>query len=70
MNGYCHTLGCFFGAVRNSDCDSDGWAAVQVYRDGNPIVFGHADTEEEAEDIAGAECERQLQDNSQFGAGA
>ena len=68
MNGYCHTLGCFFGAI--FDPSEGDWVAVQVYRDGNPIELGRADDEEDAEDIAGAECERQLQDNGQFGMGA
>lgn len=67
MNGLCRTLDCFFGAIRNGE---DGYVAVQVYRDGNPIILGYAETEEEAEEIAGAEHERQLADNGQFGVGA
>lgn len=67
MNGMCQILDCFFGAIRDGE---DGWVAVQVYRDGNPIIIGHADTEEDAEAIAAAEHERQLADNGQFGVGA
>jgi hypothetical protein len=69
MNGICKTLGCFFGPLLDP---SDGtWSAIQVYRDGNQITLesGFA-TEEEAEAFAGAERERLLQDNSQFGVGA
>lgn len=68
MNGYCKTLGCFFGAIL--DPSEDEYVAVYVYRDGIAHEIGRAKTEEEAEAIAGAEHERQLQDNGQFGAGA
>lgn len=67
FNGLCPTLDCFFGAIRDGE---DGWCAVQVYRDGNPIVLAHCDTEEEAEEIASAERDQQLKDNGQFGVGA
>ena len=67
MNGMCPILDCFFGAI---PCGEDGFMAVQVYRDGNPIELGWASSEEEAEAIAAAEHERQLKDNSQFGVGA
>ena len=70
MNGICPILGCFFGAIQSTDCPSDGYEAVQVYRDGNPIILAHFDTEDEAEDCAAAEREQQLAANGQFGAGA
>lgn len=70
MKGYCHTLSCFFGAVQSTDCPSDGYDAVMVYRDGVPTILCHFDTEEEAEDCAAMEREKQLADNGQFGVGA
>lgn len=71
MNGFCRTLDCFFGPQFNESADSGSeWNAIQVYRDGNVIHLGTFATEEEAEDFAGAERERQLQDNGQFGVGA
>lgn len=70
MNGFCKTLDCFFGAIQSTDCPSDGYDAVQVYKDGNQIYLGHYDTEEEAEAAAEEERESQLRDNGQFGVGA
>lgn len=62
MNGYCHTLGCFFGSQFSEGADSGSeWRAIQVYRDGNEIELGRFAKEEEAEEFTGAECERQLQ---------
>jgi hypothetical protein len=63
----CKTLDCFFGAIRDGE---DGYCAVQVYRDGNPIVLGHFDDQDEAEAFAMAERDRQLADHGQFGVGA
>lgn len=68
MNGYCNTLGGFFGAIREGD--GDGWQAVEVYRDGNQINHGHFDTEEEAEEQASRIHAERLQENGQFGVGA
>jgi hypothetical protein len=68
MNGYCKTLSCYFGAAH--DPSEDDWAAIYVYRDGNVHVIGHFPTEEEAEEAAGIERKRQLEDNGQFGVGA
>ncbi len=70
MNGICKTLDCFFGAQPLTDCPADGYRAIQVYRDGNPIELGVFDTEAEAEQCAAAEREQQLRDNGQFGVGA
>jgi hypothetical protein len=67
---YCDFLSCYFGAIQSTDCPADGYEAVQVYRDGNPINLGHFDTEEEAEDFALSERGRQLADHGQFGVGA
>lgn len=69
--GYSHTLGCYFGSCFDEGADSDqAWAAIQVYRDGNPIELARFATEDEAEDFAAAEMARQMQDHSQFGVGA
>ena len=70
MNGYCKILGGFFGAQPASDCPSDGYCAIEVYADGNPIDHGTFATEAEAEEhIAMVHAER-LAENSQFGAGS
>lgn len=39
MNGYCTTLRAFYGPQQLTDCPSDGWCAIKVYRDGNEIVI-------------------------------
>lgn len=71
MNGYCDILGCFIGTQRVSDCPSDGWNAIQVYRDGNVIELGGPfPTEEEAEECADRLWREQLGMNGQFGVGA
>lgn len=71
MNGMCKILDCFFGPQQFTDCPSDGWRAIQVYRDGNEIELGGPfDTKEEAEVCAGIEREKMLADNGQFGVGA
>jgi hypothetical protein len=69
-NGVCKTLGCYFGTQPLTDCPADGYRAIQVYRDGNPIELGVFDTEEEAEACARASHAEQLADNGQFGVGA
>ena len=72
MNGMCPTLDCFYGTQRGGD--GDGWYAIQVYRDGNPIVLGGLfKTEEEAEDCATLAHESDLEARKirgQFGLGA
>lgn len=71
MNGFCKTLDAFFGPQQLTDCPSDGWRAIKVYRDGNEIeIGGPFDTEEEAEACAGECHQQELEDNSQFGVGA
>lgn len=71
MNGYCRTLDCFFGAQFDPGADADeAWLAVQVYRDGNPIVHGRFRTEGDAEACARDERDEQIRDNGQFGVGA
>ena len=71
MNGMCKILDCFYGAQQLTDCPSDGWRAIKVYRDGNEHeIAGPFATEEEAEVCATEEHARDLQDNSQFGVGA
>lgn len=69
MNGYCRTLSCFYGA--QFDPSDDTWSAIKVYRDGVPMILdaGLA-TEEEAEEIAGAEHQQDLQNNGRSGVGA
>lgn len=69
MNGICKVLDRFYGAVPADDCDGE-WFAVTVARDGNQIVIGRYDTEEEAEAAADAAHESDLADNGQFGVGA
>lgn len=66
MNGICPVLDCFFGAIRSGE---DGWIAVKVYRDGNPIDLGGGlfDTEEEAEAFAANAHRQELDDNGQGG---
>lgn len=69
MNGYCRTLSAFFGP--QFDPSEDTWDAIKVYHDGNAIAIGGPfATEEEAEACAGAEHQRELEDNGQFGVGA
>ena len=69
MNGFCKTLGCFFGPQFNPSDDT--WAAIQVYRDGNVYVLcAGFETEEEAEAYAGECCAEQIIENSHFGVGA
>lgn len=69
MNGYCKTLRCFYGA--QLDPSDDTWSAIKVHGDGVPIILaGGLKTEEEAEEIAGAEHQDDLQQNGQFGVGA
>lgn len=71
MNGMCRILDSFFGPQQLTDCPSDGWRAIQVYRDGNEIELGGPyDTEEEAEACALRECIEQRRAHSQFGVGA
>ena len=54
MNGYCISLRAYFGTQQMTDCPSDGWRAIKVYRDGNVIPLGGPfRTEEEAEGCAG-----------------
>jgi len=69
MNGICKILDCHYGTQFNPSDDT--WAAIKVYRDGNPIIIddGFA-TEEEAEDCATLAHQSDLADNGQFGVGA
>ena len=61
MNGYSNTLSAFFGPQQLTDCPSDGWRAIKVYRDGNEIeIGGPFATEEEAEECAGRVHEQEL----------
>lgn len=67
MNGICPILDCYFGAMEGDE----GWTAIKVYRDGNPIILGGPyGTVEEAEQCADEAHDSELQDNSQFGVGA
>lgn len=69
MNGNCRFLRAFYGAQFNPSDDT--WAAIKVYRDGNPIILDHGfTTEEEAEDCAGLAHQADLAANGQFGVGA
>lgn len=69
MNGYCKTLGCFFGA--QFDPSDDTWSAIKVYRDGNVhVIESGFPSEEWAEQAAGEAHEQELADNGQFGVGA
>lgn len=55
----CPVFDCFFGAIRDGE---DGYAAVQVYRDGNPhVIAGGFETDDEAEECAVRERCRQLE---------
>ena len=68
MLGFNRTLGCDYGAI--FDAGEDDWIAYKVYRDGNRIDLGHFATEFEAECVAEAELQSDLEANSQFGVGA
>lgn len=70
MNGICKVLDGYFGAQQATDCLSDGYYAIEVYRDGNPHLHGHYDTEEEAEAAAAEIHAERLAEHSQFGVGA
>jgi hypothetical protein len=71
MNRICKILDCFYGPQQLTDCPSDGWRAIKVYRDGNEHeIGGPFDTEEEAEACAAQVHADDLRDNSQFGVGA
>lgn len=69
MNGICRVLDCHYGT--QFDPSDDTWAAIKVYRDGNPIILddGFA-IEEEAEDCATLAHQSDLQDNDRNGVGA
>lgn len=71
MNGFCKVLDCFYGPQQLTDCPSDGWRAIKVYRDGNEHeIGGPFASEEEAEDCAALAHQSDLADHGQFGVGA
>jgi hypothetical protein len=70
MTGICKILGGYFGAQQAGDSESDGFHAIEVYPDGNPITHGHYATEEEAEAEADRIHAERLREHSQFGVGA
>lgn len=69
MNGICRVLDCHYGT--QFDPSDDTWAAIKVYRDGNPIIIcGGFATEDDAEDCANLEHREDLRANGRNGVGA
>jgi hypothetical protein len=70
MNGICKILDGYFGAIPCSDCSTDGFEAVEVYKNGHTIYHGHFETEEDAEEQAAEIHAERLRENGIFGVGA
>ena len=62
MNGICKVLGTYYGAQPVDDTERE-WRAIRVGKDGNVVhLSGPCSTIEEAEEIAGIECELDLKE--------